>query len=566
MGHRRRRRRHDPRFRHHDERQPRRDGKFQDQDRRVGATRSTSTGSATTTATARGDRARACPQRRLPQDSADCADRPVDRRSSTAAPGRCPRMDGPDDRRVGRLHRQADPDRHRRRRATSRSSSATTPATRTCLFKTSDATWQAYNAYGGADFYTGPVGTDRAAPTRSATTARSPPAAASNGATSSSATSTRRCGSSSATATTCQYITGVDTTAAARLLRTTRPSCQSGHDEYWSGGQRANVEAARDAGVNLMFLCGNEIYWQHPVGAEHRRHATARIARSSRYKDTWSNAKVDPSERGTGTWRDPAFAPPATAVKPGERPDRHRLHVERHRPGDHRLGAGGQAATVARHRAGQSQAAVRPPTLAPHTVGYESDEDLDNGFRPPGLIRLSTTTGPAPEYLQDFGTRRSRRNDHPSPDAVPRRERRPGLRCRHDPVGLGPRRTARRRRFAPGRPRMQQATINLLADMGVQPTTLMAGLVARPVRPRTRTAPTVSVTSPSAGTTVQNGTASRSAAPPQTSVASSPASRSRSTAVPRGIRRPAPTTGPIRTPRRGPVPPRSCRSGRRTTA
>ena len=33
--------------------------------------------------------------------------------------------------------------------------------------------------------------------------------------------------------------------------------------------------------------------------------------------------------------------------------------------------------------------------LAPHTVGYESNEDLDNGFRPAGLIRLSTTTGPA---------------------------------------------------------------------------------------------------------------------------------------------------------------------------
>jgi hypothetical protein len=41
--------------------------------------------------------------------------------------------------------------------------------------------------------------------------------------------------------------------------------------------------------------------------------------------------------------------------------------------------------------------------LAQHTVGYESNEDLDNGFRPAGLIRLSTTTGPTPQYLQDFG-------------------------------------------------------------------------------------------------------------------------------------------------------------------
>ena len=35
-----------------------------------------------------------------------------------------------------------------------------------------------------------------------------------------------------------------------------------GHDEYWSGDQRANVEAARDAGVNLAFFSGNEMYWK----------------------------------------------------------------------------------------------------------------------------------------------------------------------------------------------------------------------------------------------------------------------------------------------------------------
>ena len=48
-------------------------------------------------------------------------------------------------------------------------------------------------------------------------------------------------------------------------------------------------------------------------------------------------------------------------------------------------------------------AAGQVATLAPHTVGYESDEDVDNGFRPAGLIRLSTTTGSTPEYLRDFG-------------------------------------------------------------------------------------------------------------------------------------------------------------------
>ncbi len=43
----------------------------------------------------------------------------------------------------------------------------------------------------------------------------------------------------------------------------------------------------------------------------------------------------------------------------------------------------------------QHQLANLPPgttaTLAAHTVGYESDEDVDNGYRPAGLIRMSTT-------------------------------------------------------------------------------------------------------------------------------------------------------------------------------
>lgn len=35
-----------------------------------------------------------------------------------------------------------------------------------------------------------------------------------------------------------------------------------GHDEYWSGEQRRHVTEARDKGVNLMFLSGNDVYWK----------------------------------------------------------------------------------------------------------------------------------------------------------------------------------------------------------------------------------------------------------------------------------------------------------------
>ena len=53
----------------------------------------------------------------------------------------------------------------------------------------------------------------------------------------------------------------------------------SGHDEYWSASQRANVNAARDAGVNLAFFSGNEMFWKTRWAAELGRLEHARIGR-----------------------------------------------------------------------------------------------------------------------------------------------------------------------------------------------------------------------------------------------------------------------------------------------
>ena len=79
-------------------------------------------------------------------------------------------------RRLRHLHRQGSRASEPAARATSSSSSATTTAIR-LLFQTSDTTWQAYNDYGGNSLYVGGPGTSPAAPTKSATTARSPRAA-----------------------------------------------------------------------------------------------------------------------------------------------------------------------------------------------------------------------------------------------------------------------------------------------------------------------------------------------------------------------------------------------------
>jgi hypothetical protein len=40
---------------------------------------------------------------------------------------------------------------------------------------------------------------------------------------------------------------------------------------------------------------------------------------------------------------------------------------------------------------------------SPETVGYEWDEDIDNGQRPAGLVRMSSTDSSVPQKLFDFG-------------------------------------------------------------------------------------------------------------------------------------------------------------------
>ena len=105
------------------------------------------------------------------------------------------------------------------------------------------------------------------------------------------------------------YISGVDTAPDGAQLLNTKVFLSVGHDEYWSGEQRANVEAARDAGVNLAFWSGNEVYWKtrwetsiDGSGTPYRTMVT--------YKETWAHADIDPSDTSTGTWRDPRFRIP----------------------------------------------------------------------------------------------------------------------------------------------------------------------------------------------------------------------------------------------------------------
>ena len=115
--------------------------------------------------------------------------------------------------------------------------------------------------------------------------------------------------------------------------------------------------------------------------------------------------------------------------------------------------------------------------MAPESLGYEWDEDLDNGARPAGLIHLSSTTVAGVEKIIDFGATTGIGTATHSLTLY-----------RHDSGALvfgagtvqwawGLDGDARRRRAAAHVPdqAMQQATVNLLADMGAQPATLQIG-------------------------------------------------------------------------------------------
>ncbi len=165
------------------------------------------------------------------------------------------------------------------------------------FFQTSDTTWQAYNQYGGNSLYVGGPGIDpgrayKVSYNRPVTTRQTSPEDFVFNAEYPMIRWLERNGYD------VSYTTGVDTDRRGAEIRNHRVFLSVGHDEYWSGTQRANVEAARDAGVNLAFLSGNEVFWKTRWENDNRTLVT--------YKETHNSAKLDPlANVWTGSWRDP---------------------------------------------------------------------------------------------------------------------------------------------------------------------------------------------------------------------------------------------------------------------
>ena len=300
------------------------------------------------------------------------------------------------------------------------------------------------------------------------------------------------------------YISGVDSHRAGALLRNHKVFLSVGHDEYWSGGQRTNVTAARDAGVHLAFFSGNEVFWKTRWEPSIDGSNTANRTLVC-YKETHANAKIDPSPEWTGTWRDPRFSPPSD----GGRPENGLTGTifmanDTGVPYSISVPAADGKMRFWRNTSVASLAAGQTATLPVGTLGYEWDSELDNGARPPGLWRLSTTSITMNGALLDYGstygngtvTHYLTQYRAPSGALVfgaGTIQWSWGLDASHD------------RGSAAADLRMQQATVNLFADMGVQPATLRQGLVAASAS-TDATPPTSTIASPTAGSTLAVGT------------------------------------------------------------
>lgn len=153
----------------------------------------------------------------------------------------------------------------------------------------------------------------------------------------------------------------------------------------------------------------------------------------------------------------------------------------------------------ARHRFWRGTSVATTPlgekvVLLPGILGHEWDEDIDNGFRPAGLQRLSETTVDDVQLLLDEGstfdtgtaTHHLVLYRHPTSRSLVfgagTVQYSWGLDPDHDsPTGVrgdwANQYTVRVGRSQLGAdPRLQQATVNLFADMGIQPTTLHPSL------------------------------------------------------------------------------------------
>ena len=387
------------------------------------------------------------------------------------------------------------------------------------VFQTSDETWEAYNTYGGVDshgaslagnsLYTCvvncPAGNPQAYKGAYAVSYNRPlQGLDDSGRSSPFYAEFNMIEYLEANGYDVSYMAGADVESRGSLLLNHKIFTSTGHDEYWSAAQRANVTAARDAGVNLAFFSGNEMFWKTRWAPSIANGMPMRTLVS--YKETHFDAPTDPNDPNTwtGSWQDPRFSQPVDGGRP-QNAVTGQLFVVNSGTTDIVVPAAYAHLRIWRNTAvaGLSSGSITIGAGVGGTLGYEWDEDADNGSRPAGEFDLSSTTlAGSAEVFTDYGS-----NTDPNGTATHH------LSLYKAPsgaliFGAGSVQFVWALMSPNGNPadvNARQMVVNLFADMGnVQPATLMSGLVA--ATPSTDTSPPTSViTSPTASASLTDG-------------------------------------------------------------
>ena len=256
------------------------------------------------------------------------------------------------------------------------------------------------------------------------------------------------------------------------------------HDEYWSQEMFDAVKAARDAGTSVIFTGANSAYWKirfepSPV--------TGRLNRVVVGYKTIESGPSDPSGVHTTTWRDPSGP---------NRPENELIgqqYVGENLGADFpmRVSAAEGKNRFWRYTPLANLAAGSVSQFGTALLGWEWDARVDNGREPAGVQTLASTPVNG-QLIQDNG-----RFQSPGSTTVNSTLYRAASGAFVFSTGTNNwwRGLALNVHGAgEPNPRIQQATMNVLADMGVRPSTPAAGLTVDALGP-----PAVTSTVPANG-------------------------------------------------------------------
>jgi hypothetical protein len=294
-----------------------------------------------------------------------------------------------------------------------------------------------------------------------------------------------------------RYTTSLDLQTGAANLTTAKTYISPSHDEYWSSAMRTAVKNARDAGVSLLYFGSNADYWKIRFESSPYSGGSNRVEVC--YKTT-QGGPVDPSGIPTGTWRDPSGANQPENALIGQ------MYI-----GDNdfayfplQVSAAQGQNRVWRYSTLANLAPGSTATFGQNLVGWEWDGRFNNGLEPAGVSTVASSAVNG-EVLTDAGKTYTNGTANPTATeykaasgawvfATGTNQWSRGLGYNID--GVGEPNTL-----------IQQATLNVLDDMHVRPTTPSPGLTVDAIG----TPSVTQITPASGGSGVPNTTSATAA-------------------------------------------------------